>query len=65
MFVYFNDYEANQTYTEFTITEEMSYYDDNPYIGQTIPASEYKSKLVPFYEAKLQAFLDANLSKVD
>lgn len=65
MFVYFNDYEANQTYTEFTITEEMSYYDDNPYIGQTIPASEYKSKVVPFYEAKLQAFLDANLSKVD
>lgn len=64
MMVYFNDgtYVLNEDDT-YSIRIDMSYYNDNPYLNQLIKASEYKEKLAPFYNQKLEAFLNAYLTK--
>lgn len=66
MLVYFNDYE----YTEnsdgsYSFIINNSYYDDNPYLNQTVSSKEYKDLLSPFYNGKVKSFLDSNLKKVD
>lgn len=66
MMVYFNDgeYVLNNDDT-YSIVINASYYDDNPYINQTIKLSEYHEKVSPFYNEKLKTFLETNLAKVD
>ncbi len=66
MMVYFNDGEyVENSDGSYSIVINNSYYNDNPYIGQTILASEYRGKLESFYNHKLKQFLDINLKKVD
>jgi thiol-disulfide isomerase/thioredoxin len=67
MMIYFNDYlETFQNEDgESFVKIDNSYYDDNPYIGQTIAGAEYKKKLAPFYNEKVKSFLDVNLVKID
>jgi len=66
MMVYFNDGEYIQNSDgSYSVIINSSYYDDNPYIDQTINHSEYKEKLTPFYNNKLKEFLNSNLKKVD
>ncbi len=67
MMVYFNDFNDATLNADgsYSVTIDNSYYNDNPYIGQTINYSEYQEKLAPFYNAKLKTFLDTNLAKVD
>ena len=66
MMVYFNDGEYIENADgSYSIIINNSYYDDNPYNGQTIPYNEYKGKLESFYNQKLKDFLDKNLVKVD
>ena len=64
MMVYFNDgtYIENEDNT-YSIRIDMSYYDDNPYLNQVIKYSEYKEKLAPFYNQKLETFLNTYLAK--
>ena len=64
--VYFNDgeYVLNSDDT-YSIRINASYYNDNPYLNQTVKYSEYKEKLAPFYNQKLETFLNTNLAKVD
>ena len=65
MLVYFNDFESFQNPDgSYSVIINNSYYDDNPYIGQTIVYKEYKEKLAPFYDQKVKSFLDINLEKV-
>ena len=66
MMVYFNDgeYVLNSDDT-YSIRINASYYNDNPYLNQTVKYSEYKEKLAPFYNQKLETFLNTNLAKVD
>lgn len=66
MMVYFNDceYVLNED-GSYSVVINNSYYEDNPYIGQTLTDSEYRGKLEGFYNAKLKSFLDTNLVKVD
>lgn len=66
MMVYFNDceYIKNED-NSYSVIINNSYYEDNPYNGQTISYSEYKDKLSPFYNSKLKSFLDSNLEKVN
>ena len=68
MLVYLNDIKEtiseNDDGTK-TIRIVDSYYDDNPFIGQTMINTEYKSKLTSFYNDKLESFLNNNLPLVD
>lgn len=66
MMVYFNDCEYIQNGDgSYSVVINNSYYSDNPYLNQTLSASEYKDLLSPFYNQKLKSFLDSNLKKVD
>ncbi len=65
--IYFND---DMEFTQnpdgsYNVKINGSYYSDNPYIGQTMPYSEYHDKLDDFYEEKLDAFFDEYLRLVD
>ena len=49
----------------YSVIINNSYYEDNPYVGETILYSEYRNKLEGFYNNKLKEFLDVNLKKVN
>ena len=65
MLVYFNDHSYSKVDGVYYVTIDSSYYDDNPYIGETMKLSDYQDTLSSFYNAKVKTFLDTNLSKVD
>ena len=64
MVVYANDeFSINEGEGSITITD--SYYEDNPYINETIVESDYYSVIDDFYNSKIDSFLSQYLQFVD
>lgn len=64
MMIYTNDkFEEIEGTTDVKIIG--SYYDDNPFIGETMNRFDYHNTVASFYNEKLKIFLDKNLELVD